>query len=155
MHTVRRHAGRAALIVIGVGLMAACGTAPAVTPAQPATTIPTSQSTTPATAPVALADAANHTTVRVHAGQLVQLSLKSLYWSDPVSSSTGVLASDGAVTRAPDHRCPMGGGCGTLTARFRAAGPGTAQLTAHRSSCGEAMGCSVEQRDFTVTVIVS
>lgn len=153
MNTLRRCLGTAALIVAGTGLIAGCASAPTTTPAAP-TTIPVSQ-TTPAMQPVAIAEPANHTTVRVHAGQLVELSLKSLYWSDPASSSTGVLAADGAVDRTPDHRCPMGGGCGTLTARFRAANPGTAQVSAHRSSCGEAMGCATDQRDFTVTVVVT
>jgi hypothetical protein len=153
VNTLRRRLHTATLIVVGTWLIAACATAPASTPAAPPT-LPASD-TTPAPQPVAIAEPANHTTVQAHAGQLVQLNLKSLYWSDPVSSSSGVLAADGAVNRTPDRRCPMGGGCGTLTARFRAASPGTAQVTAHRSSCGEAMGCSTDQRDFTVTVVVT
>ncbi len=153
MRTLPRRFGTAALIVIGTWLIAGCGMAPAVAPSTPPT-VPAAQ-TAPTLQPTVITDAANGTAVRVRAGQLVQLNLKSLYWSDPVSSSGGVLAEDGAVSRTPDRRCPVGGGCGTLTARFRAADRGTAQLTAHRASCGEAMGCRSDERDFTVTIIVA
>jgi hypothetical protein len=154
-----RGLGTAALIVLGTWLIAGCGTPP---PTEPGTTgtittsAPTSatQSEQPGQ-PGVITEHANHTTVRLRAGQVIQVSLQNLYWSDPASASTGVLALDGPVSRQPDRRCPVGSGCGTLTAHFRAVGPGTTQLEAHRSSCGEAMGCRPDQRDFTVTLVVT
>lgn len=142
-----------ALTVVGACSIAGCGLAPTGTPA-PITTATTS-APAPAAQPGVITEQANHTTLRLHTGQVIRLDLHSLYWSDPVSVPTGVLVQDGPVSRVPDRRCPMGVGCGTLTVRLHAAGSGTTQLQAHRSSCGEAMGCSVDQRDFTVTVVVS
>jgi hypothetical protein len=134
---LKRRIGTVVLIAVGVVLVAAgCST--------------TTSSTT-----AALTEQANNTTVRMHAGQIVQLSLRNLYWADPVSTSTGVLVLDGAVSRTPDHRGPIGSGSGTLVAHFRAAAPGTARIQTHRSSCGEAMGCRTGQGDFSVTVVVN
>lgn len=151
--SVKRLLAAIALTIVGACSIAGCGSAPTDTPTHLPTA--TTSAPAPATQPTVIAEQANHTTLRLRTGQVIQLYLHSLYWSDPVSVPTGVLAQDGPVSRVPDHRCPMGGGCGTLTVRLHAAGPGTTQLQAHRSSCGEAMGCSVDQRDFMVTVVVS
>jgi hypothetical protein len=42
-----------------------------------------------------------------------------------------------------------------VTARFGALRPGRAVVTAHRTSCGEAMGCAGDSGRFSVTVVVS
>jgi hypothetical protein len=149
---MNRRFAAVALVVAGVLSIAGCASAPADTSAHLATATTT---TAPAPATMLVAERANHTTVRLRTGQVVQVSLHSLYWSDPVSAPAGVLVQDGPVSRVPDHRCPMGGGCGTLTVRLHAAGPGTTQIGARRNSCGEAMGCTPEQSSFTVTVIVT
>ncbi len=47
-----------------------------------------------------------------------------------------------------------GGGCGTVTAWFNADGPGTAVVTASRTSCGEAMACGGGAGSYRLTVIV-
>jgi hypothetical protein len=47
-----------------------------------------------------------------------------------------------------------GGGCGTVTWTLIATGPGTVQVTAGRTTCGEAMGCGPGQGNFTLNVVV-
>jgi len=51
--------------------------------------------------------------------------------------------------------CVPGGGCGTVTARYSAISGGTAQVAAHRDSCGEAMRCQGTNGDWRITVVVS
>jgi PBP1b-binding outer membrane lipoprotein LpoB len=148
-----RRIGTVALIAVGVWLIAGCSSTTSNTGAEQITTATNQPSRSPQ--PTALTERANNTTVRVHTGQIVQLTLRSLYWADPVSTSTGVLALDDAVSRTPDHRGPIGSGSGTVVARFRASGPGTARIQTHRSSCGEAMGCRPGQSDFSVTIVAS
>jgi hypothetical protein len=149
--SLRRRIGAVALIAVGVWLIAGCSTTTSSTGAEQITTATNQPSQSPQ--PTALTEQANNTTVRVRAGQIVQLTLRNLYWADPVSTSTGVLALDGTVSRTPDRRGPIGSGSGTLVARFRASGPGTARIQTHRSSCGEAMGCRPGQGDFSVTIV--
>jgi hypothetical protein len=148
----RNQFGVAATIFLGVALISGCAATPTTTSTTPATATSTA---VPASQPADITEQTNHGTVNLHTGQVVRLSLQSTYWSDPVSSLTSVVAADGRVSRVRSGRCPIGGGCGTVSVRFRAEGPGTARLQAHRSSCGEAMGCSPSQQEFTVTVVVS
>lgn len=131
--------GIAVMILLGAGWAGGCATT---------TNAPMPQ-------PADITERANHGTQRLRIGQVVQLSLSGTYWSDPVSSMTNIVASDGPVSRVASGRCPIGGGCGTVSARFRATRAGTAQLRAQRSSCGEALACSPSQRQFTVTIVVS
>ncbi|GAC1634677.1 MAG: hypothetical protein NVS4B2_21600 [Chloroflexota bacterium] len=60
------------------------------------------------------------------------------------------------VSRKPFNKttCPYGG-CGTVTAKFRAAKAGTAQVSATRVSCGEAMGCTGAAASYRLTVRVT
>ncbi|PYC77991.1 hypothetical protein C7C46_16735 [Streptomyces tateyamensis] len=104
--------------------------------------------------PLGLDEHANGTTVRVAAGGTVVVTLHSAYWSALTSSAPAVLAPAGSPSTSPGT-CPPGGGCGTVTAVFRASSPGTAQLTASRTSCGEALACAPDQRSYQVTVTVS
>jgi hypothetical protein len=50
--------------------------------------------------------------------------------------------------------CVPGEGCGTVSASFRAAKPGTAILEAGRTTCGEARGCVNGEGAYQVTISV-
>jgi hypothetical protein len=110
-------------------------------------------------APLQLTASANHTTVHATVGQTVTVDLGSTYWSALTSSAPAVLqpveGSHPIITSTPSSFCPPGGGCGALPSSFLAKAPGTAQLTANRHVCGEALACSPDQRTFTVTVDVT
>lgn len=51
--------------------------------------------------------------------------------------------------------CPPGQGCGTVTGIYRAESSGRAQITAARSSCGEARACLPREATYQLTVVVS
>ncbi|MFE7532522.1 protease inhibitor I42 family protein [Kitasatospora sp. NPDC057542] len=116
---------------------------------------PTATSAAPSPATVTVDEHADHTTVKAAVGTTVTLALHSTYWSAATSSAPDVVTPDGAPTTAPSPSCRPGGGCGTVTASFTARAPGTARLTATRTSCGEALNCPPEQRGYEVTVDVS
>lgn len=148
----RTQFGIAVMILLGAGLVGGCASTPSTTTN---TTASATNTGAPIPQPADITELANHGTVRLRIGQVVQLSLSSTYWSDPVSSMTDIVANDGPVSRVAGGRCPIGGGCGTVSARFRATHAGTVRLQAHRSSCGEVLNCSPSQRQFTVTIVVS
>lgn len=144
----------AVLIVVGVGLISGCATTTPTTTAG-TTAVTTTTAPTVAPQPIGITDQDNGTTLHLRTGQDVQLSLHSTYWSDPVTAPTSVLVIEGRVSRVAGGRCPIGSGCGTVSARFRATSPGTARLRAQRTSCGEARGCTPSQGQFTVTIVVN
>lgn len=117
----------------------------------------TSGSTTPTATPssgtVTLDEHARRGSVHLRTGTALVVRLHSTYWSTPTSSDPEVLVPDGGGS-SPSGTCPPGGGCGVSSARFTAARPGVVRVTAHRSSCGEAMRCSPGQADYEVTVTV-
>ena len=102
-------------------------------------------------------DAANGKTVHVGVGDRIELILSSTYWDVLGSSAPTVVHQDGpTITRpAPAGQCVPGEGCGVVRAYFTARSAGTAVITAHRDTCGEAMACSPSQRDLALTVEVS
>lgn len=125
----------------------------------PAATPPPDSATSPAPSshssrPLVLDERTRGTTVRVTTGTLVVVRLHSTYWSVPAGSDPRVLEPSGAGI-TPASTCPPGRGCGTSSARFTARRPGTAHITARRTSCGEAMRCSPGQEHYEVTVTVT
>ncbi|GAA2129926.1 hypothetical protein GCM10009760_01740 [Kitasatospora kazusensis] len=113
--------------------------------------------TGPATA-VTLDEQANNTTVTVKAGVTVRVDLHSTYWSAVTSSAPQLLEQTGRPTVVPSPTgpaCRVGSGCGTVSTDFLAHGAGSAQLTATRTTCGEALLCAPDQRTFTVTVQIT
>ena len=122
----------------------------ATTAPRPATTVAASSGT------VTLRDppSGSHTTVRV--GQTLTVSLSSTYWQFGGSSRPAVLKDvGGQVVPAPRGTCVAGGGCGTSSESFKANTPGTAEVTASRTSCGEAMRCTGDAGSFKLEVTVS
>ncbi|MFD4535285.1 hypothetical protein ACFWNL_08510 [Kitasatospora sp. NPDC058397] len=107
----------------------------------------------PAPTALVLDEHADGTTVRVAPGTVVRVELHSTYWSPAAGDSPRTLRPTATAT-TPAPSCRPGGGCGRVTAGFLAASPGTARLSAHRTTCGEALACPPGQRAFTVTVTV-
>ncbi|MFJ9446965.1 hypothetical protein ACIRRH_34705 [Kitasatospora sp. NPDC101235] len=141
---------RPAALALAAALLTLAGCASAETG-------PSAHAATPATpgpATVTVDEHADRTTLKAAVGTTVTLALHSTYWSAATSSAPEVLAPDGAPSTAPSPSCRPGGGCGTVTAAFTARAPGTARLTATRTSCGEALNCPPEQRTYEVTVDV-
>jgi hypothetical protein len=102
-------------------------------------------------------DDQNGQSITLHPGQTLLVTLASTYWSIAGSSNANVLAAIGAPTTspAPTGTCPVAGsGCGVVSETFRAVAVGTAQVTASRVSCGEAMRCTGANGHYQVTVHV-
>ena len=105
---------------------------------------------------MALADGDNGKAVGAQVGETITVVLHSTYWQFQPPSAPAVVAPQGSPAVAPDmHGCVPGGGCGTVTMTYRAAGRGTSTVSAHRDSCGEAMRCTGSSGDWAVTVTVS
>lgn len=135
--------GRMRLAILAVALaVVACGAAGA--------------SSTSAGVPdqVTVTEAENGRTVAVARGGQVTVTLHSTYWSIGGTSNSAVLQPVGQPLVSPGS-CPPGVGCGQVTARFTAVGPGRADLSASRSSCGEALSCTGGAGSFRVSVAVS
>ena len=123
----------------------------------PAQTLPVHTPTPAQSSPELQADdSSNGLTVHLNVRQTLLLTLGSTYWQVNGSSDPAVLQQLGepAVSAQPSQRIP-GLGLGTVSARFRALTAGSAQVTAQRSTCGEALACRPDQRSFVLTVQVS
>jgi len=103
-----------------------------------------------------LDEKANGTTVHVHLGDTVVVTLHSTYWSFLPTASLA-LQPFAPVATAPATGCgqPVGGGCGTVTASYNIGHVGSGKLHAHRDTCGEALRCVGKQADWSVTVVAS
>jgi hypothetical protein len=118
---------------------------------------PGSQATSPPPGNIQAGDHQNGDSITLQADQILVVTLASTYWTFAGSSNPQVLASVGApvVSPAPLNACPVvGSGCGTISQRFRAVGPGTAQVTASRVSCGEALRCVGADGQYQLSVTV-
>lgn len=132
-------------------------TVPSSTVPTPATPVLTVHPTVPTTAAVrmTLDESAAGTTVTVRPGTQIVVVLHSTYWMFPTKPDPAILMQVGALAYAPTMPCIPGGGCGTVSATFQAVRAGQALISASRTSCGEAMGCTGNQGSFTVTVVIS
>ena len=104
-----------------------------------------------------LDEKADGTTVHVHFGDTVVVTLHSTYWTFlPSGASLALQLSAPVATSAPSS-CgqPMGSGCGSVTATYNVGHVGTTTLRAHRDTCGEALRCVGKQADWSVTVIAT
>ena len=102
-------------------------------------------------------DHANGRTLHVSVGERLNLILSSTYWQLRGSSAPAVLRQDGAARTLPrPSNCPKlpGLGCTPVRTSFLALAPGTAVITASRTTCGEALACAAGQRHFRVTIVV-
>ena len=99
-----------------------------------------------------LDDSSNGSTLQVQVGDRIAVTLNSTNWTLDVPATT--LQPVGAPQVTPSHCAVMGSGCGTVTESYTAQHVGQATLHAHRDSCGEALRCSAQQSDWSVTVRV-
>lgn len=101
-------------------------------------------------------DSANGSTVKLAPGDKLELILGSSYWNFRGSSAPGVLRQIGSpVLLKATRACVVGGGCRPKKVIYRAVKAGTAVITAHRVSCGEALACTGKKGSFKLTVVVS
>lgn len=103
-----------------------------------------------------LDEKANGTTVHVHFGDTIVVTLHSTYWSFLPTDGLALQPFAPAQT-APANNCgtPIGSGCGTVTASYNVGHIGTSVLRAHRTSCGEALRCVGKSADWSVTIVAS
>lgn len=144
-----------AAVVIAASL-AGCGSSgTSASPSSVAVTRAPTSSLAATTATVTITEKDRGRTVRVRAGQRLRVVLNSTYWTMKPVTHWQVLAPDGNPVTSPEPSgCVPGGGCGSVTAVYDAVGPGSAELTATRTSCGEAMGCAASDATWMVTVLV-
>jgi hypothetical protein len=145
-------AALAALIVVG-----GCGVASSTTGTTPTTPTTAAETSDASSSHVArLSEEAEGRTIQVSRGDAIVLTLHNTYWR--IAAPDGdVLTQVGSQqdSPAPTGTCLPGVGCGTVQARFVAAAPGSATLTASRTSCGEAMACDPGEGSYTVHLVVS
>jgi len=153
--------GLAALLAVFV--LAACGAgggSPTVASPSPGATA-TSRvplRTPPLAAPrtVIVRDQDNGHALSVHVGDHVYVVLGSTYWALDGSSDPAVLRPTVAPSASPQAKgCVPGAGCGIVTGQFDAVAAGRADVTAKRSTCGEALACTGSQGSYRVTVVVA
>ena len=132
--------------VAAAGLLVSCGAA-------------TAGGTTPTPSPgrdVVATDSDKGKTIDLHVGDRLQVRLASTYWTVDQGSDQRVLRPSGPMAVSPQiSGCVPGGGCGFVIARFDAVGPGSADVTASRTSCGEALRCVGDAGSYRVSVAVS
>jgi hypothetical protein len=102
-----------------------------------------------------VSDNRNGQTVVLRTGEQLRVDLASTYWSIQPPTNMTVLSPQGDARVLPqlDH-CVPGGGCGHVIQVYVATTIGRSSVTATRSSCGEAMGCTPAASRFQVLVTV-
>ena len=92
--------------------------------------------------------------ITLRRGQRLRVVLHSTYWEFKAVSEPAVLRLVGEPQVNPKSGCVPGQGCGTVVATYVAKAAGSALVTAERTSCGEAMGCTAAAGRYTLTVTV-
>lgn len=149
MAGILNHAGRLAAVAAAVAFASAGCAQSAQTSSQPPPRSPQGM--------VMIGDSASGKTVSVFVTGRVRLVLSSTYWTVTGSSAPNVLRQDGGTRLlARPSDCPKipGLGCTPEETDFTALGHGKAVITAHRTSCGEALRCAPGKESFSVTIIV-
>jgi hypothetical protein len=146
------------LAAAAVVLVAGCGTAVASHHNGHLKASTTGVSVHPvSSAVIIIRDNANGKTLRVDAGDPVELILASTYWTVHRSSAPSVLRQDGPTRLLPRPKsCPKipGLGCVPVKTPYTALMAGKSVITASRTSCGEALRCVGGNGRFKVTVVV-
>ena len=114
-----------------------------------------SPGSTPEAGQIVATDSDNGKTLELHVGDRLELKLDSTYWNIHESSDLGVLRLAGPMAISPQPGCVPGAGCGLAIASFEAVGTGSADVTASRSSCGEAMRCVGNAGSYRLAVVVT
>jgi hypothetical protein len=140
---------RVLLALVSTAFLASCGAV--MTGGGPSP----SPGSTPESRLVLATDSDNGQALQLRVGDRLQLKLSSTYWTIHESSDLSVLRMAGPMAISPiPSGCVPGGGCGLAIASFDAVGSGSADVTASRTSCGEAMRCVGNAGSFRVSVVV-
>lgn len=134
------------------------GTDPTTAPGLPSPGVPLHSPPTNAQGIMVIGEQDNGHSVSLRPGQRLELQLGSTYWQVDGSSDPNVLrlTAGTSVSISPQIKgCVPGEGCGTVTALFDAVAPGRADVSARRTSCGEAMSCTGNLGFYRVTVVVA
>lgn len=116
----------------------------------------TAATTATAAADITATDKDNGRTLKLVPGQRLKVILASTYWNFQNNSSAAVLRVETQPHINPQPSgCVPGAGCGTATVTYQATGSGQASITATRTSCGEAMGCTGGAGNYSLHVVVS
>jgi len=100
-------------------------------------------------------DGNNGQTIVIHTGEQLRVVLSSTYWTFQRPTNEMVLSPHGETQVIPElSHCVPGGGCGTVVQMYDALAVGSTTVTASRTSCGEAMGCTSATSRFRVFTIV-
>jgi hypothetical protein len=135
--------------LVSVAFLASCGAAMTGGEASP------SPGSTPEAGLIVATDSDNGKTFELHVGDRLEVKLGSTYWNFNESSDLSVLRLAGPMAISPrPNGCVPGGGCGLAIASFAAVGTGSADVTASRSSCGEAMRCVGNAGSYRLSVVV-
>lgn len=105
---------------------------------------------------VIVSEAGNGTTLTVKRGADVIVELHSTYWQfQPASAPKVLVQALPEIQGDPPSRAGIpGSGKGTVRETYHARAAGTATITASRTTCGEALHCTVAQSIYRITVIV-
>ena len=151
-------------VLVGLALFGAgCASTTAPVPSEqvPTATVPSVPAPTPTPAPAPVptphltknvSDTENKSTVNVKVGDHILIALHSTYWQFPATTSKMF-----KQLSEPSYAPLLGGhipgsGAGTVTVEYVVEETGTGTLTASRTSCGEAMGCTADQGSFLLNV---
>jgi hypothetical protein len=136
--------------LVSTAFLASCGAAMTGGGASP------SPGSTPEAGQIVAADSDNGKTFELHVGDRLEVTLGSTYWNIHESSDLSVLRLAGPMAISPrPNGCVPGAGCGLAIASFDAVGTGSADVTASRSSCGEAMRCVGGAGSYRLSVVVT
>lgn len=158
MHNLRTHITAGLTLIALAGLSTGCGTSsgtPVTAKTSPHSTgVPSATKRTGE--PVVLDEHANGKVVHVRVGTTIELLLHSSYWRIHRSTRPAILAPQGQPTQLPvTPTCAPGIGCNPVREMFLARAPGTAVLSASRTTCGEALRCGPQNSRYRVTVIIT
>jgi hypothetical protein len=140
---------RVLLALVSAAFLASCGAALTGGGASP------SPGSTPGARLIVATDSDNGNTFDLHVGDRLEVKLNSTYWTIHESTDLSVLRLAGPMAVSPQtNGCVPGAGCGLAIASFDAVGKGSADISASRISCGEAMRCIGTAGSYRLSVVV-
>jgi len=108
---------------------------------------------------LAVSDTENHRVISIKANTQITITLDSTFWMD--ATTTNLKMVKNKVQRvipfgptAPVGCQHPGTGCGTSIWVFKAATKGKASFTVSRDSCGEALQCAPNKKNYLVRFLV-
>jgi len=135
--------------LVSMAFLASCGAVITGSGASP------SPGSTPEAGLIVATDSDSGKSFELHVGDRLEVKLASTYWNIHESSDLSVLRLAGPTAISPQpNGCVPGAGCGLAIADFDAVGSGSADVTASRTSCGEAMRCVGSAGSYRITVVV-